>query len=121
MKIINIKKEVAAIENYWQPHIAGELNGQHVKIAKVKGEFIWHHHAHEDELFYVIKGELEIHLQKEVLLLREHDMVIIPKGMEHKPVAKEEVWLLLFEPAETLNTGNIKNNITQEQLKRLDF
>ncbi len=107
------------VAEHWSPRIVGELNGQHVKIAKAQGEFIWHHHEHEDELFYVVKGRLLIRFRDRDVTLDPGDMIIVPKGVEHQPVAEEEVWVMLFEPATTLNTGNVRNERTVETLERL--
>jgi mannose-6-phosphate isomerase-like protein (cupin superfamily) len=97
----------------------GELNGQHVKLAKVKGEFVWHHHENEDELFFVLDGELRLEFRDGEVTLGPGELFIVPKGTEHRPVAREEVHLLMFEPASTLNTGNIRNERTVEDLERL--
>jgi mannose-6-phosphate isomerase-like protein (cupin superfamily) len=96
----------AKITEYWSPHIAGELNGQQVKLAKFDGAFIWHHHEHEDELFLVVRGAFTMEFRDHSVELREGEMLIVPRGVEHRPVATKEVWVLLFEPAGTLNTGN---------------
>ncbi len=109
---VNLEEKLSAIQEYWQPKIVGELNGQHVKIVKVKGSFVWHHHDDEDELFMVLKGKLKIHLKDKTVLLNEGEFFIIPRGTEHKPTADDEVHLLLFEPAGTLNTGNVQNEMT---------
>jgi mannose-6-phosphate isomerase-like protein (cupin superfamily) len=101
------------ISEYWSPKIIAELNGQYLKIAKVKGEFVWHNHENEDELFQVIKGELEIHLEKGVVLLQEGEMYVVPKGVEHKPIAQEECWILLLEPKNTQHTGKVKSDLTK--------
>src|SRR6476661_4390875 len=95
----------SSFSDHWNPRIVGELNGQHVKLAKLSGEFIWHAHENEDELFLVIKGSLTMELREETLIINEGEFVIIPRGVEHKPVAQEEVHVLLFEPATTVNTG----------------
>ncbi|HKB85827.1 MAG TPA: cupin domain-containing protein [Ignavibacteriaceae bacterium] len=109
---VNLDKKLSEINEYWKPKIAGELNGQHVKLVKVKGEFIMHHHEKEDELFLVVKGKLKIELNDDIIELNEGEFFIVPRGMEHKPVAEEEVHILLFEPAGTLNTGNLRNERT---------
>ena len=109
---VNLDEKLSAVKDYWSPKIIGELNNQHVKIVKLKGSFIWHHHENEDELFLVLKGILKIHLKDKTVQLNEGEFFIVPKGVEHKPVADEEVHLLLFEPAATLNTGNVKNERT---------
>jgi mannose-6-phosphate isomerase-like protein (cupin superfamily) len=116
---VNLRDKLALIPEPWQPHIVAELNGQHVKLAKLKGEFIWHHHEAEDELFLVLKGTLAMHYRDKVVLVKEGECIVVPKGVEHKPVAAEEVHVLLFEPAGTLNTGNLRNERTLEQLKRI--
>ena len=103
---INLKEKFSKFSDHWNPKIIGELNGQYVKLAKIKGEFIWHSHEHEDELFWVMEGKLDIELRDQVIHLFPGEMVIIPKGVEHRPVAIEEALILLFEPASTLNTGN---------------
>src|SRR5215467_12453999 len=100
---INLAQKFSQIHEYWKPYIAGELNGQLVKLDKLKGEFVWHHHENEDEMFMVVKGKF----------------IIVPRGVEHKPVADEECWILLFEPASTLNTGNVQNELTQRELERV--
>ena len=98
--------------------MVGELNNQAVKIAKLKGEFIWHHHENEDEMFFVFKGELTIKLKDQNIILKENEFFIIPKGVEHKPVAKDEVWVMMFEPIGTVNTGNIESDMTiKEDIK----
>ncbi len=109
---VSLKDKFSGITEYWKPKIIGELNGQQVKLAKVKGEFIMHHHENEDELFFVVKGKLKIELQDDTVELDEGEFFIVPRGTEHKPIAEEEVHLLLFEPAGTLNTGNIRNERT---------
>ena len=113
---VNFGNSFAYISDYWSPKIAGELNGQHVKLAKLKGEFVWHKHDQEDELFLVISGELIIELRDKKLVLKEGEMVIIPKGVEHKPVAENEVEILLFEPISTLNTGEVSSDLRKENL-----
>ena len=106
--------------DYFDPRIAGELNGQQVKLVKFKGEFVWHHHDNEDELFYVVKGSFDMHLRDKVITVNAGEFLIMPRGVEHKPVAKEEVEIMLFEPAATLNTGNItENEFTVKNLEKL--
>ena len=116
----NLTTALAQIPDFWNPRIVGELNGQHVKLAKLKGEFVWHHHDHEDELFLVLRGRLDMHLRDGVVPIYEGEFYIVPRGVEHKPVAEEETHILLFEPAGTLNTGNVRNERTRESLERLD-
>ena len=92
---------------HWQPKIVGEINESYVKIARIEGEFVWHHHEHEDELFFVVKGHLEISLkEQEPLVLGPGDMTIIPRGVEHRPLAREEAWIMMIEPKSTVNTGS---------------
>lgn len=112
MEKVNLSEKLALFSDLWSPKIVGELNGQHVKLAKLKGEFVWHHHENEDELFLVLRGSLAIHLTGRVVDLNEGEFFVVPKGVEHKPVAKEEAHILLLEPASTLNTGNIRNERT---------
>lgn len=118
MQKVNLAEKLAQFTEHWSPRIAGELNGQHVKLAKLKGEFVWHHHEHEDELFLVVKGRLCMRLRTGDIELGEGEFLIIPRGVEHQPYAAEEVHVLLFEPASTLNTGNVRNERTVEKLGR---
>jgi mannose-6-phosphate isomerase-like protein (cupin superfamily) len=120
MEKVNLSEKLATFSDYFNPRIAGELNGQQVKLVKFKGEFIWHHHDSEDELFYVVKGSFDMHLREKIITVNEGEFIIMPRGVEHKPVAKEEVEILLFEPASTLNTGNITNSeLTRNELKKI--
>jgi mannose-6-phosphate isomerase-like protein (cupin superfamily) len=119
MSKINLKEKLQTFSDYWNPRIVGELNGQLVKLAKFKGEFVWHHHEHEDELFLVIEGSFEMHYREKVITLNKGEFIIVPRGVEHKPVAKEEVSVLLFEPKNTLNTGNIVNELTKNDLENI--
>jgi mannose-6-phosphate isomerase-like protein (cupin superfamily) len=112
MHIINLQQKFEQVPDYWHPRIIGEVNDSYAKIGKLKGEFVWHVHNNEDELFLVIRGRLQIKLREGDLWLEPGEMVIIPKGVEHCPVAEEEVQVLLLEPKSTLNTGNIKNDLT---------
>ncbi len=116
MKKINLEEKLSLFNDHWSPKIIGELNGQQVKLAKVKGEFIWHSHENEDELFYIIKGHLKIEFRDKVVELAPGEMYIIPRGVEHRPIANEEVHLMLFEPAATKHTGQIKHDLTVEKL-----
>ena len=119
MNKINLLQKFELINDYWNPNIIGELNGQQVKLAKLQGSFMWHHHADEDELFYVVKGFLKILLRNKTIELNEGEFFIVPRGVEHLPVAEEEVWVLLFEPASTLNTGNEENEKTKKDLEQI--
>lgn len=119
MEKINIAEKLSSFNDYFNPRIIGELNGQHVKLVKVQGEFVWHHHDNEDELFYVIKGSFDMLLRDKTITINAGEFLIVPKGVEHKPVAKEEVEIMLFEPATTVNTGNIENELTRKELNRI--
>jgi len=119
MDKVNLAEKFALFNDYCRPKIAGELNGQMVKLVKQKGEFLWHKHDQEDELFLVVKGRLRIRLRDRDVDLHEGEFFIVPRGIEHQPVAEEEVHVLLFEPASTLNTGNIRDEKTVEQLERI--
>ena len=114
MQIINISQKFDLFKEHWSPRIVGELNNSHVKLVKLKGEFVWHQHENEDELFLVIKGKLLIKLRDRDLWLNEGEFVIIPKSVEHCPVAEDEVHVLLLEPKSTLNTGDQQNEKTME-------
>jgi mannose-6-phosphate isomerase-like protein (cupin superfamily) len=109
---IVLAEKLSGIGEYFQPRIVAELNGQHVKLVKVLGEFVWHHHDEEDELFLVVSGTLKMELRDKTILVGPGECVVIPRGVEHRPVADAEVSLLLFEPAGTLNTGNVRNERT---------
>ncbi|HTF27337.1 MAG TPA: cupin domain-containing protein [Flavitalea sp.] len=117
MEKVNVNEKLALFQDYWNPRIAGELNGQHVKLVKFQGEFVWHKHDGEDELFYVVNGSFEMEFRDRTIEIKEHEFIIVPKGVEHRPVAKKEVAIMLFEPASTLNTGNVKNDLTRNTLE----
>lgn len=119
MEKINLEEKFQLFNEYWSPKILGEVNDSYVKIAKFKGEFTWHNHENEDEMFYIIKGILTVKLRDKDIRLQEGESIIIPKGTEHMPVADEEVHVLLIEPKSTLNTGNVINNKTVEKLERI--
>ena len=119
MEKINLAEKLATFADHWHPRIVGELNGQHVKVAKILGEFDWHHHEAEDELFLVVKGRLVIKLRDRDVVLEAGEFFIVSRGVEHKPVAAQEVHLLLFEPASTLNTGNVNDERTVAELGRI--
>ena len=114
---VNINEKLTKFTEYYSPKIAGELNGQFVKLVKFKGDFPWHHHDNEDEMFLVIKGKFNMELRDMVIEINEGEYIIIPKGVEHRPVAEEEVHVMLFEPVSTLNTGNVINEFTKEKLE----
>lgn len=119
MEKVNINQKLSLFDDYWNPRIIGELNGQHVKAVKLKGEFIFHHHEHEDELFLVVKGTLKMAYLDRTEEIKEGEFIIVPRGVEHKPIAEDEVHILLFEPASTVNTGNIENERTKKNLENL--
>lgn len=119
MDKVNISDKFAQFDDYYNPRIIGELNGQQVKAVKLKGEFIWHHHDKEDELFLVIKGKLKMEFLEKTVEVSPGEFIIVPRGIEHRPVAEDEVHILLFEPDSTLNTGNVQNERTRSDLDRL--
>jgi mannose-6-phosphate isomerase-like protein (cupin superfamily) len=112
---VNLAQKLSLFDDLWRPKIVGELNGQYVKLAKVKGEFVWHRHENEDELFLVLKGRLTIKLCEGDILLEEGEFCIVPRGVEHRPVAEQEVHVLLFEPKSTLHTGNVRSEMTVDE------
>lgn len=116
---VNLSETFQRFDDFWSPQIIGEVNDFHVKLVKVEGKFIWHQHELEDELFLVVKGQLTIQLRDEELVLEEGELVIIPRGVEHRPVADQETHLLVFEPASTINTGNVTDERTIEKPERL--
>jgi mannose-6-phosphate isomerase-like protein (cupin superfamily) len=124
MNKINIAEKFSRISEYWKPYIAAELNGQYVKLDKLKGDFVFHHHENEDELFLVVKGRFRMEFRDAGLRERHEwieqgEFIVVPRGVEHRPVAPEECWIILFEPASTLNTGNVVNERTLPQLERV--
>ncbi len=119
MHKVNLQEKFDLFTAHWSPKIVGELNSHQIKLVKFKGEFVWHHHDHEDEMFYVVKGNFIMEFKNESVELNEGEFIIVPKGTEHRPNAKEEVWVMLMEPAATLNTGNIENGFTKKELERI--
>lgn len=119
MEKVNLAEKFTLFDEYWSPRIVGKINDMHVKLAKLKGQFVWHHHELEDEMFMVIKGRLLIKFRDRDLWLEEGEFVVIPYGVEHMPVAEEEVHVMLFEPKSTLNTGNVENEHTVFDLEDL--
>ncbi|MEO6119223.1 MAG: cupin domain-containing protein [Terriglobales bacterium] len=119
MKAVNLQQKFGLFQEHYSPKIVGELNGQHVKLVKFKGDFAWHHHEHEDEMFLVVKGSFVMKLRDGDVTIREGEFFIVPRGVEHCPTAAEEVYVMLFEPMTTLNTGNVTNERTQPELQRL--
>jgi mannose-6-phosphate isomerase-like protein (cupin superfamily) len=116
---VNLADKLAKLHDYWSPRVIAELNGQHVRIAKLQGEFVWHRHEREDELFLVLRGRLTIRLRDRDVVLEPGELFVVPRGVEHQPAADEEVELLLFEPAETVNTGSVRNARTVERPERI--
>jgi mannose-6-phosphate isomerase-like protein (cupin superfamily) len=119
MDKVSLLQKFEQVTEHWSPKVVGELNGQQVKLAKFKGAFVWHHHENEDEAFFVLKGSFRMEYRDRIVSLSEGDMLIVPRGVEHKPVAEEEAWVMLFEPDTTLNTGNILNERTKTELEKI--
>ena len=119
MEKVNLKQKFGLFSEYWSPRITGELNGQYVKLVKFKGEFVWHHHDNEDEMFLAVKGRFQMQLRDRNIWIEEGEFLIVPRGVEHKPVAPEEVEVVLFEPKTTLNTGNVHNEWTLLKLQSI--
>ncbi len=119
MTKINIPEKLALFNDYWHPRIVGELNGQHVKLVKFQGEFVWHKHDHEDEMFYVLEGSFTMAFRDKTVVLHQNEFLIVPKGVEHKPIATNEVSIMLFEPASTLNTGDTEGELTRTVLEKI--
>jgi mannose-6-phosphate isomerase-like protein (cupin superfamily) len=120
MQKVDVAEKLASFGDHFRPKIVGELNGQHVKLVKFAGEFVWHHHEHEDEMFFVLRGRFRMQFRDRELELTEGQFIIVPRGVEHRPVADEEVSVMLFEPAGTLNTGNVRDDTkTVERLDRI--
>ena len=116
---VNLNDKFSQFSDHWNPRIVGELNGQQVKLAKFSGSFIWHAHEHEDEFFLVVKGSFRMELQDKTVELKEGDFMVVPKGTQHRPVAEQEAHVLMFEPASTVNTGDIESVLTKTKLERL--
>ena len=119
MDKINIADKLSLFSDHWNPRIVGELNGQHVKLVKFKGEFVWHKHENEDELFYVVDGKFKMEFRNKTVEINKNEFLIVPRGVEHKPVAEHEVSVMLFEPLTTLNTGDTKGKLTRETLDKI--
>jgi mannose-6-phosphate isomerase-like protein (cupin superfamily) len=116
---VNLAAKFEKIPEYWKPYIAAELNGQHVKLDKLLGEFVWHRHENEDEMFLVVKGRFRMELRDKPIWLEEGEFLVVPRGIEHRPVAEEEAWVVLFEPASTLNTGDVRDERTLRALSHI--
>lgn len=119
MEKVSLKEKFGLFNDHWSPKIVGELNGQHVKLVKLQGEFVWHKHDLEDELFFVLKGTLLMEFREKTVEIQENELLIVPRGIEHRPIATEEAWVMLFEPASTLNTGDAESDLTKHQLDRI--
>jgi len=119
MEKINLPEKFSQFKEQWSPKIVGELNGQMVKLVKFKGPFVWHHHDHEDELFYVVKGSFDMEFENNTVTINQREFIIVPRGIEHRPNAKDECEVMLFEPGTTLNTGNVENERTLKKLQHL--
>ena len=123
MKKVNLHEKLSLIQDHWNPRIAAELNGQYVKLVKFQGPFTWHHHENEDELFMVVKGRFRMEYRddegEQSVWIEEGEMIVVPRGVEHRPVADEECEVLLFEPVSTLNTGNTENELTRKELSHI--
>lgn len=119
MEVVNIEQKFSLFQDQWSPKIVAQCNGQDVKLAKIEGEFVWHDHKEEDELFFIVKGTLKIEFRDRMLTLNPGEMVVIPKGVEHKPIADEEVWVMLFEPHSTKHTGEVQHEYTVETYQKI--
>ena len=116
---VNLARKLSLFDEHWSPKVVGGLNGQHVKLVKLLGEFVWHHHDEEDELFLVVRGRFRMEYRDREEWIEAGEFIVVPRGVEHRPVAEEEAHVLLFEPASTLNTGNVTGGMTQEELDRI--
>ena len=119
MEVVNFKEKLSHVNEYWSPKIVGEINDSYVKVVKFQGEFVWHHHDHEDEMFLVLQGNMRMRFRDRDQIVKPGEFIIVPKGVEHLPVAEGEVHVALFAPKTTLNTGNVENERTLHQLERI--
>ena len=119
MDVVNLNEKLSRVKEYWSPKIVGEVNDSYVKLVKFKNEFVWHHHENEDEMFLVLQGRMRMKFRDRDVIVSPGEFIIVPKGVEHMPVAEEEVHVMLFEPKTTLNTGNVRNERTLATLERL--
>jgi mannose-6-phosphate isomerase-like protein (cupin superfamily) len=119
MEKVNIAEKLALFNDHWKPRIVAELNGQHVKLGKFAGSFVWHKHENEDEMFLVVRGSFQMEFRDQTVELTQGEFIVVPRGVEHRPVADREVEVMLFEPASTLNTGNVRDERTVEKLERI--
>jgi mannose-6-phosphate isomerase-like protein (cupin superfamily) len=119
MEKVNLAQKLALFSEHWKPKIVAELNGQHVKLVKFQGEFVWHSHEQEDELFLVLRGRFRMDFRDHSVWVEAGELIVVPRGVEHRPVAEEEVAVLLFEPISTLNTGDVRSELTVDAPERL--
>jgi mannose-6-phosphate isomerase-like protein (cupin superfamily) len=119
MEKVNVREKLALFSDYWNPRVVGELNGQHVKLTKFQGEFVWHDHAAEDEMFLVVRGSFRMDFRDRSVTLKEGEFIIVPRGVEHRPVAEQEVEVMLFEPAEIKHTGDVESELTVHEFQRI--
>jgi mannose-6-phosphate isomerase-like protein (cupin superfamily) len=119
MKKVNVREKLALFSDHWNPRVVGELNGQHVKLTKFQGEFVWHDHAAEDEMFLVVRGSFRMDFRDRSVTLKEGEFIIVPRGVEHRPVAEQEVEVMLFEPAEIKHTGDVESELTVHEFQRI--
>jgi mannose-6-phosphate isomerase-like protein (cupin superfamily) len=119
MQKINVHEKLALFSDHWNPRVVGELNGQHVKLTKFQGEFVWHNHAEEDEMFLVVRGSFRMDFRDRSVTLKEGEFIIVPRGVEHRPVAEQEVEVMLFEPAEIKHTGDVESDLTVHEYQRI--
>jgi len=119
MEKVNVREKLALFSDHWNPRVVGELNGQHVKLTKFQGEFVWHDHAAEDEMFLVVRGSFRMEFRDRTVTLNEGEFLIVPRGVEHRPVAEQEVEVMLFEPAEIKHTGDVESELTVHEYERI--
>jgi mannose-6-phosphate isomerase-like protein (cupin superfamily) len=119
MEKVNVREKLALFSDHWNPRVAAELNGQHVKLVKFKGEFVWHDHTNEDEMFFVIRGHFRMEFRDRSVLLSEGEFLVVPRGVEHRPVADDEVEVMLFEPAQIKHTGAVNSDLTVREYQRI--
>jgi mannose-6-phosphate isomerase-like protein (cupin superfamily) len=119
MEKVNVREKLALFSDHWNPRVVGELNGQHVKLTKFQGEFVWHHHAAEDEMFLVVRGSFRMDFRDRSVTLKEGEFIIVPRGVEHRPVAEQEVEVMLFEPAQIKHTGDVESELTVHEYERI--
>ncbi|MEI6408951.1 MAG: cupin domain-containing protein [Bacteroidota bacterium] len=119
MEKVIVQDKLKQFSDHWNPRIVGELNNQHVKLVKFQGEFVWHKHDHEDEMFYVLEGRFNMEFRDKTIELNQGEFLIVPRGVEHRPVAEQEVSVMLFEPSTTLNTGDAASHLTRDTLERI--